>query len=250
MSEPTGYPHGTPNWIDLGTPDQEGAAEFYGALFGWEVEDLGADAGGYRMCNLRGKPVAGLGPQGNPDMPPYWTVYVNVDDADAALAAVEANGGTVIVPGMDVMEAGRMGIVADPAGAVLAVWQKDQHPGAGIVNEPGTFVWNELGSADLAAVRPFYAAVFGWGEDEGASEESVIFTVDGEVTCGAHAAGEGEPPFWSIWFAVEDCDASTDRAVALGGSVIMPPADMSFGRGSMVADPAGAVLGLGAMAEG
>jgi predicted enzyme related to lactoylglutathione lyase len=75
----------------------------------------------------------------------------------------------------------------------------------------------------------------------------VLFTVDGNMVCGAHAAGEGEPPFWSVWFGAEDCDAATAKAVELGGAVLMPPGDMDFGRGSMVADPAGAAFGLAAV---
>ena len=67
------------------------------------------------------------------------------------------------------------------------------------------------------------------------------------MVCGAHKAGDGEFPAWSVWFAVEDCDASTAKAVELGGSVMMPPNDMDFGRGAVVADPQGAVFGLAAV---
>ena len=50
---------------------------------------------------------------------------------------------------------------------------------------------------------------------------------------------------WSVWFGVDDCDASVAEAVELGGTVVMPPNDMDFGRGAMIADPAGAVFGVG-----
>ena len=250
MSEPTEYPHGTPSWVDLGVPDLEAAKAFYEGLFGWSVDaDARPEAGGYAMCLLRGKPVAGLGPQMQPDIPPYWSVYVTVDDADAALTTAEANGGSVLAPAFDVLDVGRMGIVADPAGAVISVWEARAHAGAGIVNEPGTFCWNELGSSDLDAVRPFYAAVFGWGEDAASSEEGVLFTVGDRGVCGSHRAGEGEPNAWSVWFAVEDCDAATGQAVELGATVLMPPNDMDFGRGAMVMDPAGAVFGMAAVKE-
>jgi predicted enzyme related to lactoylglutathione lyase len=187
-----------------------------------------------------------MGPQMQPDIPPYWAVYVTVDDADAALAAAEANGGTVLAPGMDVLTFGRMGIVSDPAGAIISVWQPMDHIGAHIVNEPGTFTWNELGTPDLDAVRPFYGQVFGWGEDSGTGE-GTVFTVDGTPVCGAHTTGPGEPNAWSVWFAVEDCDASTETATGLGATVLMPPNDMGFGRGAMVMDPAGAALGVAAV---
>ena len=93
----------------------------------------------------------------------------------------------------------------------------------------------------------FYSAVFGWGVDAGAGgESSNIYTVDGRIVCGAHAAGPDEFPAWSVWFSVEDCDAWASRAVELGGSVMMPPGDMDFGRGAVVADPHGAVFGIAA----
>ena len=56
--------------------------------------------------------------------------------------------------------------------------------------------------------------------------------------------GEGEFPAWSIWFTVDDVDASTAQVKELGGSVYVEPNDMSFGRGAVVADPAGAVFGI------
>ena len=193
--------------------------------------------------------MAGLGPSQNPEMPPFWSVYVTVTNADAALEEAEAAGATVIVPAMDVLDAGRMGVVQDPVGSFVSVWQPNQHIGSELVNEPGTFGWNELATTDLAAATDFYTKVFGWGLGDTPSDEGRIFTVGGEMVCGAHQAGDGEFPAWSVWFSVEDCDASTAKAVELGGSVMMPPNDMGFGRGAVVADPQGAVFGLAAVTD-
>jgi predicted enzyme related to lactoylglutathione lyase len=249
MAERTKYEPGTPSWVDLGSPDAQAAAEFYGGLFGWTAEmDPRPEAGGYGMFTLEGKTVAGLGPQMNPDMPPFWQVYVTVDDADEALAKATAAGGKVVMGPMDVFDVGRMGVVQDPVGSFVSIWQPGTHIGAQLVNQPGTFTWNELATTDLPAARDFYQSVFGWGLDPAASgDTAAIFTVDGRMVCGAHAAGEGEFPAWSVWFAVEDCDASAARVTELGGSVLMPPADMDFGRGAVVADPHGAVFGIGAV---
>ena len=250
MSERTSYVPGTPSWVDMGSPDPAAAAAFYSALFGWTVEaDERPEAGGYAMATLRGKSVAGLGPSQNPGMPPFWSVYVTVNNADAALEQAAAAGATVIVAAMDVLDAGRMGVLQDPAGSFVSVWQPNQHIGSELVNEPGTFGWNELATTDLAGATDFYTTVFGWGIADGPGDEARIFTVGGDMVCGAHQAGDGEFPAWSVWFAVEDCDASTARAVELGGSVMMPPNDMDFGRGAVVADPQGAVFGLAAVSE-
>lgn len=251
MAERTSYAPGTPSWVDLGSPDSAAAAAFYGGLFGWTAEmDPRPEAGGYGMLTLNGKNVAGLGPQMNPEMPPFWAVYVTVADADATLAKATASGGTVVAGPIDVFEAGRMGVIQDAVGSFVSVWQPNEHIGAQLVNEPGTFVWNELATTDLPAAGAFYRDVFGWGIDASAnSDAAALFTVDGSMVCGAHAAGDGEFPAWSVWFAVDDCDASTAMVGELGGSVLVSPNDMDFGRGAVVADPQGAVFGIGAIDE-
>jgi predicted enzyme related to lactoylglutathione lyase len=248
MAERTSYLPGTPSWVDLGSPDATAAAAFYGGLFGWEAEmDPRPEAGGYGMFTLAGHHVAGLGPQMNPEVPPYWSVYVTVEDAEATLDRAAASGGTVVMGPMDVFDAGRMGVIQDPVGSFISVWQPGAHIGATLVNQAGTFTWNELATTDLDKARDFYTSVFGWGAStEG---DGVAFSVDGAMVCGAHPAGEAEFPAWSIWFAVDDCDKSTASAADLGGTVLMPPADMDFGRGAVVADPQGAVFGIGAVNE-
>ena len=251
MSERTSYAPGTPSWVDLGSPDPAAAAAFYGAIFGWDTAfDPRPEAGGYALCNLKGHPVAGLGPQQNKDLPPFWAVYVTVRDADATVSDAQAAGATVVAGPMDVLDAGRMAVLADPVGSFISIWQPVQHIGSELVNEPGTFAWNELATTDLAAATAFYTTVFGWGRSEEASSDTAsLFTVDGNMTCGAHAAGDGEFPAWSVWFAVDDCDATAAKVAELGGTIHMPPSDMDFGRGAVVADPHGAVFGIGVMNE-
>src|SRR4051794_11864471 len=109
------YSDGNPAWIDLGTPDLEGARAFYSALFGWEIGPGTEESGGYSVAMLKDRAVAGIGPAQNPG-PPFWTTYVGVDDADAVPAKVTAAGGTVLVEPFDVMEFGRMGVFLDPRG--------------------------------------------------------------------------------------------------------------------------------------
>ncbi|MDQ6927090.1 MAG: VOC family protein [Actinomycetota bacterium] len=248
MAERTEYQPGTPSWVDLGSPNAEEAAAFYGELFGWTAEmDPRPEAGGYGMFKLRGKNVAGLGPQMNKEHPPFWNVYLSVDDAAATLAKATEAGGEVVMGPMQVFDAGTMAIIRDSVGSFVSIWQPGEHIGAELVNEPATFGWNELATKDLAGARDFYRLVFGWGvQEEAGSDTAAIFTVDGNVVCGAHVAGDGEFPAWSVWFAAEDCDASVAKAKGLGGSVLMPPNDMDFGRGAVVADPHGSAFGIAA----
>jgi uncharacterized protein len=243
------YEHGVPSWVDLGTPDIAKASEFYSALFGWTVNQGPPEAGGYSIAELRGRPVAGLGPQQNPG-PPVWSTYVNVDDADKVVAKVGEAGGMVIVPPMDVMDVGRMAFFADPAGAVIGVWQPKLHKGAGLVNEPGTLTWNELMTTDTEAAKAFYNTVFGWeevthGKGVGAYTE---FQVGGRSIAGmmekpAEMPAE-MPPFWGIYFAVADTDATAKRIGELGGSLMMAPRDIEPGRFAVGFDPTGAAFSV------
>ena len=156
------YDNGVPGWVDLGTPDLDAARGFYSALFGWDIPPGPEEAGGYSIAMLRGKPVAGLGPAMNPG-PPVWATYVIVDSADDTAKKVKDNGGAAFVEPMDVLDAGRMAVFADPQGAVFSVWQAGIMPGAGIVNEPNSYSWSELVTSDIDAAKKFYGAVFGWG---------------------------------------------------------------------------------------
>jgi hypothetical protein len=243
------YEHGVPSWVDLSTPDIAKASEFYSALFGWNVPPGPPEAGGYAIAELRGRPVAGIGPQMNPG-PPVWATYVNVDDADAVVAKAGAAGGTPFMEPMDVMDVGRMAFFADPQGAAIGVWQPKSHAGAGIVNEPGTLTWNELVTTDTDAAASFYGAVFGWGaithgEGVGAYTE---FQVDGRSIAGMMAKTPEMPAempaYWGVYFSVAGADATVQRAGELGATVMMPPRDIEPGRFAILIDPTGAIFSI------
>ncbi len=246
------YDDGVPSWVDLGSPDLAKAKEFYGGLFGWECPEGPAEAGGYSVCTLNGKTVAGLGPQMNPDFPPMWMTYVNVDDADTTAAKASAAGGNVFAGPMDVMDVGRMAVLADPLGAVFGLWQPKSHTGAQLVNEPGTLCWNELITTDLDASKAFYKAVFGWdAEDQGPPGGPPAYT---EWKLAGRSVGgmmlkQGDmpadmPPNWGVYFAVGDTDATVEKAQKLGGALFMGPTDIEPGRFAVLGDNQGVVFNV------
>ena len=245
------YENGVPSWVDLGSSGLPKAKEFYGGLFGWNTPEGAPEAGGYSVCDIGGKTVAGLGPNMNPSAPPYWSTYVNVDSADDTVAKVESNGGTVFVAPMDVLEAGRMAVFADPEGAVLGLWQPNQHMGAQLVNEPGTYCWSELITDDLSGATAFYRGVFGWEAEAQGPAGPGGYT---EWKLGDRSLGgmmgrppgmpAEAPPFWGVYFAVADTDASVAKATELGASVMMTPTDIEPGRFAVLIDPVGAVFNV------
>ena len=257
MPEFSGYPPGTPSWVDLGSPDVDASARFYGDLFGWDTTEPGPveETGGYRMFLQRGKMVAGLGPLMQEGQPPAWTTYVATDSADDTAAKVDAAGGQVFMPPFDVMDAGRMTVLADPAGAVFGVWQAGRHRGAELANEPGSLCWNELLTRDVDGAKRFYNAVFGW---EGATDpgsgaaEFTEWKLDGRTIGGmsnmADRLPPEVPPHWGVVFAVEDTDAAASRARELGATVQVEPTDIPVGRFAVLADPQGATFTVIALA--
>jgi predicted enzyme related to lactoylglutathione lyase len=246
----TSYEPGTPSWVDVAAPDVKTTAAFYSSLFGWDFQDAGPDAGGYGMFLLNGKTVAGIGPIMAEGQPAVWTMYVSTDNADAAVERIQANGGSVFVPPMDVMEAGRMAVAADPTGAVFGMWQPKQMPGADVVNDPGAFCWNELMTRDTKAAESFYAAVFGWGANTSAFGETTYTewkqgdrSIGGMMPMGADFPAE-VPANWLTYFAVADCDATASKTQELGGGVNTPAMDIPVGRFAVLSDPNGAVFAI------
>jgi uncharacterized protein len=250
------YDEGVPSWVDLGTEDVDAAAEFYGQLFGWEAPEAPPETGGYRVCTLRGRPVAGLGPQMNPG-PPVWTTYVNTSDAEAVAGRVAGNGGQVIVAPFDVMDAGRMGVFTDPSGAAISVWQPNNHPGAGLVNEPGTYAWSELVATDVEGGLRFYPAVFGWAANKLPPTGDLQY-VEWKIGDRPVAGMLPKPPsipaevpaFWGVYFAVANADEAVEAVIRLGGQIVAPAMDIEPGRFATVKDPTGAMFNVMALREG
>ena len=246
------YEHGVPNWIDIGTPDIAGTKAFYGALFGWEFEDLGEEAGGYSLATKNGARVGGVGPAQNPG-PPYWTTYINVDDVEVAHKTIEAAGATTIVAPMDVMSAGKMAVYADTNGAVFSTWQKGDTVGAGVVNEHGALCWNELNTWKLENARKFYADAFGWeiiGDENYAQFRVGGRDVGGMMPMSADRISPETPEHWLVYFAVDDVNAAHAKIGELGGTAMMPPFEAGgVGTMTVAMDPQGAVFAVIQLSE-
>lgn len=249
MATRTSYDAGTPCWIDLTSPDVAASTSFYAGLFGWSSDDQHDDDGNHIYTNFQhdGQVVAGMATQ-DPSMagmPPMWNTYVAVDDVDAVLARVEDAGGAVLLPTMEVMTQGRMAVIADPAGAVVSLWEAGEHIGAQVVNEPDTWAWNELMSRDLEASQAFHADVLGWTYEAMEMPDMVYQVVEGgdQGIAGMMAMPEGlpdqVPSHWVTYFLVKDAAESVARATELGATVTHGPDDTPVGILAGIHDPLG-----------
>lgn len=243
---------GAPCWIDLMTSDPDQAKRFYGELFGWEFQTGDQEKyGGYITAAKNGKSVAGImqKQEDQAGMPDMWSTYLRTDDAAATAAAVTANGGQVYMEPMDVPEQGRMAYFGDASGAAIGVWQPREMRGYELVAEPGAPAWHELHAKDYATAVKFYEDVFGWDTEVMSDTPEFRYTTLGagrEAKAGIMDASgylpAEAPSSWQIYFAVEDADASIEKAVGMGATLVDGPDDTPFGRLATLADPTGAMF--------
>ena len=252
MPETTEFAPGTFCWVDSGTHDLERAKEFYRAVFGWEYAT--ADDTGYTMCLLGGKPVAGLYAY-DEDMlamgaPPCWTAYVAVADADTTMAKALAAGAQPMGPVFDVPGHGRGGAFADPSGAMCGIWQGGGHQGSGLAGVVATLSWCELQTRDPEASAAFYGAVFGWACHTMPMPDAPYYLFrDGEAERGGMMAitpAMGDvPPNWSVYFHVDDADATVAGTLAAGGTLVTPAIPVgSWGRMAVLRSADGAYFSI------
>jgi len=246
MGTRTEHAPGTFSWVDLTTPDADGAKAFYGALFGWEHEDNEVPGGGtYTICKLGGESVAAI--FGSTDRrPPHWNSYVTVAGADEAAAEAERLGATLIERPFDIVDAGRMALLTDPTRAALCLWEPGEMIGAGRVNDPGCLTWNELHTPDPARALEFYTGLFGWDSEEMDTQGGPSYTVVkvGERSNGGvMEAQPGELPNWLPYFTVESRDRAAEEATGLGARELIRM-ELPAGLIAALIDPQGAPFAI------
>lgn len=245
------YEPGRPCWVDLSTSDPGAARSFYTELFGWEVQDdPRPEAGGYAQFMRDGHTVAGVGPIPQEGIPPTWTTYVATENVDVTADVVAANGGTILQPPMQVLDAGRMALFTDPTGAVLGLWEAQNHIGAQFVTEPGGWSWSQLMTRDREAALKFYEEVFDWHlESHPDWGEYLALHKGGGEIAGVSEMGSDfpaeMPAHWQVTFMVPDADDFAALAQGLGGKSVAPVEDMAMGgRVGAIADPQGAIFSV------
>jgi len=249
MGKRTSHAPGTFSWVDLGTTDVAAAKTFYGGLLGWELEDVPAGAAGtYTMARVAGAAVCGMYERSADRGPPAWLSYVTV--ASTVQTAVRAGelGGTIVAPTLDVFDAGRMALLADPAGAIFAIWEPLGSIGAERVNDAGALCLNQLNTNDPEMARSYYSELFGWTIEHnraGAGDYWGLYN-DGTLNGGMMRlpAGAQAPPHWLAYFTVSDLDGSVGEITKLGGGVFVEPMMIESGRIAVAHDPDGAVFAL------
>jgi hypothetical protein len=245
MAERTSYAPGTFSWVELVTSDADAAKAFYAEVFGWDYVDYPiGDGMVYTTALIEGKSAGALFVSS--EQPPHWNSYVTVASADDAARRAGELGAEVMAPPFDVMEVGRMAVIADPTGAVLQLWEPRQNIGAEVVNQPGALTWNDLVTPDPDAAARFYGELFGWTFMEMPGSGGYRVIRNGERSNGGipPAHPHSGPPAWLPYFGHDDAEGLHGRIGELGGRALSDPMSIGPGRIAVLADPQGAAFAV------
>ncbi|MCW1382472.1 VOC family protein [Novosphingobium sp. KCTC 2891] len=249
-------------WYELMTTDADGAAAFYGKVIGWTVAASDpASPVDYRMiARSDGKAVGGLLPL-TAEMQaggarPAWLPYLAVEDIDAGLAAITADGAKALMPRTDIPE-GSFALVTDPQGAPFYL-MKPVPPAGSPDGESHAWKadgvqharWNELATSDPVGAKTFYAKHFGFAFNNAmpmGDAGDYAFIDFGDQVLGAimPVMDPARPPSWLTYFGVPSATAAKAAIEQSGGTVLMGPHEVPGGEWIVVGtDPQGAAFGV------
>jgi uncharacterized protein len=239
-------------WYDLITSDVNGAIEFYEDVIGWGTHPFGES---YVMWTAGETPVGGVTTLHHDQKPtgstPHWMAHVTADDVDALTKKAASLGAKTLAPPEDIPTVGRFSVIADPQGAVIALFTSKDRTTARPA-EPTTryFSWNELMADDPEAALRFYSQLFGWQKTD--AVESPLGTYQMYGKGGRTFGGMGKrpkdypaPPHWLYYVKVDDLDAALERVKKGGGQVMHGPMEVPGGdRVAQCMDPQRAAFAL------
>lgn len=253
MSERDSYPEGVPCWVTNLQRDVPAARTFYEGLFGWETAGGPDDLDPYAIGRLNGRDVAGIGTLPDPGMKARWITEIRVDDLPAAVQRATVAGATVLQDEVDFRPVGRLGLLTDPTGATVTVWEGGQREGAQLVNEPGAWSMSILKTTDVDLAVAFYGEVFGLTSEPmgpltllrlpGYLGGEPSQPVSREVVALVAPVDDDGGSRWDVDFWVSDVEAAVRFVAESGGTVHAGPYDAppAF-RQAVVSDPEGAVF--------
>lgn len=255
-------PLGSFIWYELMTTDSNAAAEFYGAVIGWNISAGQPGAmPHYRMIGRSDGGANGGVLQLDDEMQakgarPAWVPYFYVPDVDAAVAAIHDDGGATLMPKTTIPQ-GSFAMVTDPQGVPFYVMTPV--PPAGTVDatsdvfsttEAQHVRWNELASPDLAAAKEFYSRHFDFEFNNvmpmGEMGDYCFIDHHG-VVLGAimQQAQAGQPAMWLPYIGVPGVMQAKAAIEENGGTIMNGPHEVPGGDWIIVArDPQGAAFGV------
>jgi uncharacterized protein len=241
-------------WADLVTPDLATAEKFYGGLFGWTFQPIHAGDINYAVAMLDGRPIGGLVQKAIPagqHQQSAWLTFLATNDLEGVKKLAVSHGAKVLSDIKSYPMRGRQCVLSDPEGAVFALLASSSGDTPDYLSATGDWIWSSLHAKDAGAEAAFYQNLLGYDvfdlpSDDGL--EHLILSTDDYARASANDLEQGSARRHSHWLnfvRVENAAQSAAKAVAMGGRVLVEPrVDRHGGMLAVVADPAGAPVGL------
>ena len=248
-------------WRDLLTNDPAASQRFYGELFGWTFESVGATSNlgsdsDYTLIRHNGKLIGGmidtLALNGRDDIS-QWIISMSVEDIDARIKTVTASGGKVMTPPTDLQDRGRLAVISDAEGALLGLLETRDGDPRDTEAGMGDFLWDELWTTDVENASTFFKDLAGLSAgpvdldpDEAVATEYRLLKA-GEIPRVGIMPGplDGLDPVWVSYLRVESPAAIASRVAELGGRIIVEAGPRPLGgEVAFVAGPSGAGIAL------
>jgi predicted enzyme related to lactoylglutathione lyase len=177
--------------------------------------------------------------------------FLSVSDVDAARRTALGHGAKSVSDPKTYAGRGRQAVLSDPEGAVFAVLASASGDPPDYLAEPGEWIWSALLARDAGRSAAFYQTLFGYDVFEGPSDdgaEHLVLSSDDYARASVNTLPGGSArrhPHWLNFIRVDDATEAADKAVALGGRILVEPhEDRHGGKSAVIADPAGAPIGL------
>jgi predicted enzyme related to lactoylglutathione lyase len=241
-------------WADLVTPDLATAEAFYSGLFAWTFRDIHTGDTDYAVAIADGRPVAGIVQRPIPageHRQSNWLTFIAVADADRAAQLAVEGGARELAKPTTYPGRGRQAVFAGPDGAVFAILASATGDPGDYLAEPGEWIWSALLTSNPDVAAKFYQSVFGYDvfdlpSDDGL--EHVVLSSEDYARAGINSLPKDARrrlAHWLNFVRVADTDAAAQKAVSLGGRVLVEPrVDRHGGKIALLADPSGAPFGI------
>ena len=228
-------------WIDLVTSDAGMSQSFFTQLTGWSYNTFGT----YSRAMSGTKPVCGIiqdtelkrGEKNS-----YWVVSASIEDLDAASTRTTENGGKILTAAKKIPERGKVAIIQDGQGAVLALMNSSRGDLRATAPREGEWMWIELWTNEPKTASNFYADVLNVAGEALSTEDNYFLLKSGERPFAgvAKLPVKDEKPIWIPVLSVADVDASSSKTAELKGSILIEPVEVSGHKLALVTTPDGA----------
>ena len=253
MQPPSAEHPGKLIWAELVTPDLGAAERFYGGIFGWTFHAIRTGDTDYAIAKLGDAPIAGLVQRTMPSNgrgQAAWLPFLSVSSVQEAGQRVLARGGKELKPPRAYRLRGKQGIYADPQGAIFAVLNSHSGDPPDVLAAPGEWIWGAVMTRDPGADAAFYQDVFGYevfSLPSDARGEHLLLASENFARASVNPLpqADGVRPHWIGFVRVIDVAHAAEAAKTLGGRVLVEPhQDRHGGTVALLADPAGAAIGV------